>query len=91
MPIDKDIDKEGTEIQLMKANRKVMLYNTRIEMIRHSIPMVPPRALGHFSISSIFRASEDLPERVEPMETSMKLTKGEVTLLSHDPKYSICY
>ena len=60
------------------------------------IPTLPPRNLEDFTTSSIFNAPEDLPKPIKPLgpfitSEKIKLSKGEIKLLSKDPKYSLIF
>ena len=67
-----------------------------IEEHASTIPTIPPRNLQEFSTVSIFNAPEDLPEIKPPLgpyvtSKNIKLSKGELKLLSRDPKYSLIF
>ena len=69
---------------------------TRILPLATVIPTVQPKNLEEFSTFSVFGAPEDLPEPNPPLgpyitDKQIKLSKGERTLLSKDPKYSLKY
>ena len=81
-----------TQVRLNKDHQRVEVKQT----LSKSRPTIPPRHLGEYSTLSIFGACEDLKKPDRPLgpyitDTSIKLTRGEVKLLSKDPKFSLKY
>ena len=73
-----------------RVNSNILKKQARV------IPTIPPKNLEKYSTLSVFGPSENLPARKNPLgpfivDKSIKLSKGEVALLSRNPKFSVKY
>ena len=89
-----------------KYKNKLERYRTKMDRLKTDsnvirteatvIPTIPPKNLQEFSTTSIFNSPEDFARPQPPLGPfvtckSIKLSKGELKLLSRDPKYSVIY
>ena len=70
--------------------------NIKTHKLPRVIPTITPHDLSEYSTLLIFGPSEDLPTKQKLLgpfivDKNIKLSKGEVQLLSRDPKFSVKY